>query len=228
METHIPFFTVQDDIFCIGDPIALYRSGKCMDVKMMAGNTGSEFPNTIEVRDEDALKVEALRLFGAKADEFLALPEMHERNESGYGSVSGIECTVRGVLEDRAKNGKGGYVYCFDPDIPGWDNPGTFHSSDLWFWFETLAKCWRPFIGRHYDLARQMCDYFCNFVKTLDPNGKDLNGEDLPKWDVYSGENPCVMRFTGNGAVPEQKELSPLKEFCKERIMERMRRISII
>ena len=48
--------------------------------------------------------------------------------------------------------------------MPGWDNPGTFHSSDLWFWFETLAKCWRPFTGRHYDLARQMCE--CGLKKT--------------------------------------------------------------
>ena len=58
------------------------------------------------------------------------------------------------------------YYYCFGADIPGWDNPGTFHSVDLWFFFETLAKCWRPFTGKHYDLARQMCDYWCNFIKS--------------------------------------------------------------
>ena len=38
------------------------------------------------------------------------------------------------------------YLYRFNPDIPG-DNAGSFHSSDLWFVFETLAKCWRPFRG---------------------------------------------------------------------------------
>ena len=144
MESHVPFFTVQDDLFCVGDPIALYRKGYC---------------------------------------------------------------------------------YCFTPDMPGWDNPGTFHSSDLWFWFETLAKCWRPFTGRHYDLARQMCDYFCNFIKTGDPNGKDLCGLDLPRWETWSEEKPCTMMFLRDGAAPTTEPLTPFKRFICARIMDRMRKI---
>ena len=228
MESHVPFFTVQDDRFCIGDPIALYRAGKCVDTVMMAGNTGSEFLNTIDAADEAGLKAEAERLFGDKADTFLAIPESRQKTEGlGYAAASGIECTVKGTLSDIAKSGRKGYVYCFDPDIPGWDDPGTFHSSDLWFWFETLAKCWRPFVGRHYDLARQMCDYFCNFIKTGNPNGKDLNGETLPKWGAWTEETPCTMTFTGSGAKPVTEALPPLKAFLKERIMDRMRSIRV-
>ena len=228
MESHVPFFTVQDDRFCIGDPIALYRAGKCVDTVMMAGNTGSEFLNTIDAADEVGLKAEAERLFGDKADTFLAIPESRQKTEDlGYAAASGIECTVKGTLSDIAKSGRKGYVYCFDPDIPGWDDPGTFHSSDLWFWFETLAKCWRPFVGRHYDLARQMCDYFCNFIKTSNPNGKDLNGETLPKWSAWTEETPCTMTFTGSGAKPVTEALPPLKAFLKERIMDRMRSIRV-
>lgn len=228
MESHVPFFTVQDDRFCIGDPIALYRAGKCVDTVMMAGNTGSEFLNTIDAADEAGLKAEAERLFGDKADTFLAIPESRQKTEDlGYAAASGIECTVKGTISDIAKTGRKGYVYCFDPDIPGWDDPGTFHSSDLWFWFETLAKCWRPFVGRHYDLARQMCDYFCNFIKTSNPNGKDLNGETLPKWGAWTEETPCTMTFTGSGAKPVTEALPPLKAFLKERIMDRMRSIRV-
>ena len=226
MTSHAPFFTVQDDLFCIGDPIALYRAGKCMDVTMMAGNTSTEFLNVIDAQDEAGLESEAKRIFGDKAGEFLAIPESREKIEGfGYAPVSGIECTVKGVLADVAKSGKKGYCYCFDPDIPGWDNPGTFHSSDLWFWFETLAKCWRPFVGRHYDLARQMCDYFCNFIKTGDPNGKDLNGEELPKWEGWLEETPCSMVFTADGAKPVTEALPPLKAFMKDRIIDRMKTI---
>ena len=228
MESHVPFFTVQDDLFCIGDPIALYKAGKCTDVTMMAGYTSEEFPNAIDVKDETELKTETERLFGDRAGAFLDLPETHLKSEKlGYAAVSGIECTVKGVLGETARNGKKGYCYCFDPDIPGWDNPGTFHSSDLWFWFETLAKCWRPFVGRHYDLARQMCDYFSNFIRTQNPNGTDLNGETLPKWDVWSDDRPCTMVFTANGSVPVQEALPPFKEFLKDRIMDRMRNIPV-
>jgi para-nitrobenzyl esterase len=162
-------------------------------------------------------------LFGKKAAEFLQTPESRKTLPGqGYAPVSGIDCTVKGVLSDKAAQGKGGYCYCFDPDIPGWDNPGTFHSSDLWFWFETLAKCWRPFTGRHYDLARQMCDYFCNFIRSGNPNGKDLNGEELPQWDKWSAENPCTMRFTGEGAKAEHKSQTDFGKFITARILERM------
>ena len=224
MESHMPFFTVQDDIFCVGDPIVLYREGKCADVVMLCGNTGGEFLNAIDAKNEKELEAEARRIFGEKADAFLALPESREKTAgTGYAAASGIECTVKGLLKDVAESGRKGWCYVFDPDIPGKDDPGTFHSSDLWFWFETLAKCWRPFTGRHYDLARQMCDYFCNFIKTGDPNGKDLNGERLPRWERWTEETPCTMRFLKNGAVPLTEPLSPLKQFLSDRIMERMR-----
>ncbi len=224
MESHVPFFTVQDDLFCTGDPIGLYREGKCVDVAMLCGNTGGEFLNAIDAKDETELEAEARRIFGEKADAFLAIPESRVKTEGvGYGAASGIECTAKGLLTDVAKSGRKGWCYCFDPDMPGWDNPGTFHSSDLWFWFETLAKCWRPFVGRHYDLARQMCDYFCNFIKTGDPNGKDLNGETLPRWERWTEETPCTMRFLADGAQPETAPLPPLKQFLSDRIMERMR-----
>lgn len=226
MENHIPFFTVQDDLFCVGDPIALYREGKCIDVAMMAGNTGGEFLNAIDAKDEKELEAEARRLFGEKAESFLAIPESREKKDGlGFAPVSGIECTVKGLLKDVAKSGRRGWCYLFDPDMPGWDNPGTFHSSDLWFWFETLAKCWRPFVGRHYDLARQMCDYFCNFIKAGDPNGKDLNGENLPRWESWTEGTPCTMHFLRDGAKPVTELLPPLKAFLSDRIMERMKGI---
>ena len=91
--------------------------------------------------------------------------------------------------------------YRFVPDIPGDDHPGTFHSVDLWFFFETLAKDNRPFEGRHYDLARQMCDYWANFIKTGDPNGYDINGNKLPEWRPYTDADRAEMEFTPDGAV---------------------------
>ena len=227
MQGHIPFFTVQDDLFCTGDPIALYVKGDCVPVTMMAGNTGSEFPNSIPADSEEALAAEAKRLFGEKADEFLALPGAREKKEGlGYGAASGIECTVKGVFSAVAESGRKGYCYCFDPEMPGWDHPGTFHSSDLWFFFETLAKCWRPFTGKYYDLARQMCDYFCNFIRSGDPNGNDLFGEALPAWASWSRETPCTMKFLTDGATPVSEGLPPLKQFLSDRIMERIQKIA--
>ena len=120
MEGHVPFFTVQDDLFCTGDPIALYRKGDCVDVIMMAGNTADEFLNTVEAKDAAELKQAAERLFGEEAETFLSFPETKKSIPGqGFAPVSGIECTVKGLLADVAKNGKKGYCYCFSPDIPG-------------------------------------------------------------------------------------------------------------
>ena len=224
MENHVPFFTVRDDRFCFGDPIALYREGKCVDAAMMAGCTGDEFPSAIDAPDEQGLQREAARIFGDRAQEFLALPESRKHTEGlGFARVNGIECTVKGLLTDIAKAGRKGWCYRFDPDMPGWDHPGTFHSSDLWFWFETLGKCWRPFVGRHYDLARQMCDYYCNFIRTGDPNGQDRNGETLPMWGAWSEETPCTMLFLKDGACPVTEPMPPFERFLSDRIMERIR-----
>jgi para-nitrobenzyl esterase len=197
MESHIPFFTVQDDLFCVGDPIVLYLEGKCVDVAMLAGNTGDEFPNAVDAKDEEELETKARKLFGEKADAFLAIPESRERTEGvGYASANGIECTVKGVLKETAKSGRKGWCYVFDPDIPGWDHPGTFHSSDLWFWFETLSMCHRPFRGKHYELARRMSNYLAGFVKYHKPCGNDDDGSKMADWKCAVQGSLNIMRFT--------------------------------
>ncbi|WP_081674289.1 carboxylesterase family protein [Butyrivibrio sp. VCD2006] len=120
---------------------------------------------------------------------------------------SSVEMSVKTVFLEAEKNNRNQnhYYYRFDPDMPGDDTPGTFHSVDLWFFFESLGKCWRPFKGRHFDLARQMCDMFANFIKTGDPNGKGWDGQDLPLWEPYTNENRAEMQFDGRGAVPQKE-----------------------
>jgi len=102
-----------------------------------------------------------------------------------FNGHSPIKTAIEMYLEATKANGAKvpTYTYLFDVDIPGWDNPGKFHSVDLWFWFETLAKCWRPFTGKHYDAARKICNYLCNFVKNGDPNGKDCDDTEMAKWE---------------------------------------------
>lgn len=130
--------------------------------------------------------------------------------------VSSIEIGSRRLLECRERAGYAtpAYLYEFGADIPGKDRPGAFHSSDLWFFFETLAKCTRPFMGGHYDLARQMCNYWCNFIKTGDPNGVDADGSRQESWNAYVKKQPHVMWFFDK---PEQRVM-PAKEEVQQYI----------
>lgn len=68
------------------------------------------------------------------------------------------------------------YYYHFDISMPG-DDAGAFHSSDLWFVFSTLGKCWRPFEGWHYDVAHAMTSFWASFAHDGNPEG-----ETLPEW----------------------------------------------
>lgn len=222
--THRRMFTVEDGVFCKGEPLKLLAAGKCVDVPIMAGNTSDEFPNFLRAAKE-SLSEKAEKCFGERAMEFLAFPEVQKETIPGhFAKVSGIECTVKGLFLKKKKNGSkhNYYYYCFDGEIPGSDHPGTFHSVDLWFFFETLAKCWRPFVGRHYDLSRQMCNYWANFIKTGDPNGEDADGSRMPEWKPYSDETPCSMIFGKQGADAVTGEESPFKKFLMECMAERL------
>ena len=136
-------------------------------------------------------------LLGNTSDEFI------------IGGVNTVEKSIKSVIKGaKAAGSKSDFFYYrFDPDIPsdGDKNepyPGTFHSADLWFFFNSISKCRRYYNGRHYDLAKQMCDYFANFIKTGDPNGKDCRDELLPTWLPYTEDSRNEMEFLGNGAQP--------------------------
>ncbi len=220
---HPRFATTQDGVFCVGDPLVRFIKNERAQVPVIAGHTGDEYTCFINAEDAEELKCKAEEYFGDKAEEYLSFKEVTESelNQKGkYGAVKGIECTIKLAFLNNMElnNDSKCYYYRFEPIIPGWDNPGTFHSVDLWFFFETLAKCWRPFDGRHYDLARQMCDYWCNFIKTGNPNGKDLNENDLPLWENFTKEHQCEMKFGMEGAKPEYPGLTPFKEFIMDNV----------
>lgn len=173
---HARFAPCIDNKFIEGDPVAMIMKGDYNDVPLMSGNTEDEFHVNIPKEDFD--------------------------KSGGLKTVNGIESAVKAVFEKTAELGKSPcYYYSFGPDIPGWDNPGTFHSVDLWFFFESINKCWRPMVGRHYDLARKMCNYWAEFIAKGDPNGKDCDGSEMPTWKPYSRQERNEMLFKSEGPV---------------------------
>lgn len=192
--------TVVDHQYCIGNPFDLIVQNKGMKIPMMFGHTSSEFYCAPKADTVEEFHKMAVNLFGEDAEEFLALCKGTSGNIEemiSRASVRIVEYANRiaaGAMET-SKETVPMYYYNFDAEIPGWDNPGTFHSVDLWFFFETLAKCFRPFVGKHYDLARQMCNYWANFIRSGNPNGKDATGEDMPLWEPYTKAAPYGMVF---------------------------------
>lgn len=215
------WLSVIDHQFCVGDPFERFIKFHREMVPVMLGHTLSEFPTRPIAATLEELEQMASQLFGEDASTFLGLCHSDTNNLEQMlkkASVLMIEHAIRLIVHANSGHPSGGtplYYYNFDAEIPGWDNPGTFHSVDLWFFFETLAKCWRPFVGKHYDLARHMCNYLCNFIATGNPNGADSTGVIMPHWAPCTADEPYGMLFADEVQFVKEKP-SPLMEFLVE------------
>ena len=193
---------------------------------VMLGQTSTEFTALPMADSEETLTAYAKEQFGDDAEEFLSFFTHPATKESiaKEGLQHAIGFAIRAASQCNADKGVAQklYAYNFDAEIPGWDNPGTFHSVDLWFFFETLAKCWRPFTGKHYDLARNMCDYWVNFILTGDPNGVDSQGKMLPLWPELTVDQPAWMAF-GEKAAPQRWEADKLEAFLLKQYMKNIK-----
>ena len=170
--------------------------GNVADVPIIIGNTNGE--GRPAPADEDKAIEWVKANFGEYADEYIEICRRKAEKEgttlSKALSVNQNEVGAQIFADILARQGRSVYYYVFGPEMPG-DNAGAFHSSDLWFEFETLMKCWRPFTAKHYDLARKMCNYWTNFAKTGDPNGNDADGTPMPEWKPYDAARPCNIGF---------------------------------
>lgn len=104
-----------------------------------------------------------------------------------------------------AMNDRKTYMWFFDRQLPG-DDVGAWHSSDLWYWFGTLGKSWRPMEKRDYDLSKEMVSYLMNFVRTGNPNG-----EGLEEWKAVDPASNALMRFGEKPAHMDEVDPASLK-----------------
>lgn len=209
---------VIDGTFQLGHFSEMILKNKRHMVPLLMTNTSSESWEMPQVQTMAELETLAKERFGHRSGEFLSAVQGENLAQTlENAKFCPMELGMRLYFEATAAEHPElqNYSAVFDGDIPGWDHPGTFHSSDLWFVFESLASCWRPFTGRHYDLARQMCSYVSNFIKTGDPNGKDVDGSALPEWKSYS---TCKgqMRYATPCKQLDDLSVSPVMRFLTD------------
>ena len=217
LESRMMFWPIVDGKFLTAVQDECIRNNTLNNVPLMTGNTNNEFMVGPASDDEAEIEKWVREAFADKADEYL---DICRRQAAKTGeslrkavTVGSFEVPVRVALDYLAEQGRDLHYYVFGPTIPG-DDAGAFHSSDLWFEFETLMKCWRPFDGHHFDVARKMCNYWTNFAKTGDPNGNDADGTQMPVWEKYTTENKNFM-FFGDEVGMNTKEPSEKDEFLK-------------
>lgn len=108
------------------------------------------------------------------------------------------------LLAKKQKGHADTYSYYFCRQLPG-DNLGAWHSSDLWYTYGALDKCWRPFTVEDRELSDTMMEYFVNFIRTGNPNGGTL-----PEWPSYKGNRKAFMHFDIGECKAKKPKLSQI------------------
>jgi para-nitrobenzyl esterase len=93
----------------------------------------------------------------------------------------------------RAKTGKTAvYTYLFTHVMPGpaRDRYLAFHSSELPYVFNNLNQSSRPWTQEDRKIAEAVSDYWVNFIRTGDPNGKGL-----PEWPAFREGSATIMEL---------------------------------
>jgi len=191
--------TKLEDAELMGESIAKFYG--CKNIEEMRAVPANELGD-FENRTSDFMKAEnKMPNLSPIVDGYLLKESFSEATING--TLADIPYIIGGTIEDMrgnskpvadfclAREEKGGkaYAYQFARPLPG-DSAGAFHSSELWFIFHTLDRCWRPFTEGDKALSEYMVDCWTNFSKSGDPNGTN---EKI--WKPYAKDNLQFMLF---------------------------------
>lgn len=193
-----------------------YQSKKHNDVPTLTGwvtGDGSFFGNTNMTKEsyEQGLKRQypekyeaLLQLFPAKTDAEAQQAESKRRRLT-FGAVPAVLWAQY--------NSSPSYVYEFDhvpAEKPNFPDFGAFHTADVPFALGTLDTWQRPWRAVDRQMEKMMSRYWINFIKTGNPNGKNLAA-----WPKYEPRNKTIMKLVpAAGMQPGlyQQELSLLSQ----------------
>lgn len=206
------FAHIIDGYFLTEKPEATFAAGKQMDVALMAGWTSAEVgyqgvlgnhPPTLSIF-KDAVQT----LYPDNAGRILAAYPATTDDEAKLAATQlasdrFIAYSTWKIIDMHSKSGKKNvYRYLFSQKRPDTTQVliGAPHASDIEYSLGNLplikAFKWTP---ADYKASQITQDYFANFIKTGNPNGKGL-----PVWnEVKSGKPPIQVLFAETMAKPD-------------------------
>lgn len=130
--------------------------------------------------------VDLLTFYPASNDTEAAISQRHLSRDESFGA--GVYFWA---ITQLAHGRSPVYLYNFNRQIPG-DTPetqfGAFHTGEVPYAYNNLAKVKRPYQAIDNQIAQYMSSYWVNFVKTGNPNG-----EGLPIWPRFQSDNSLIQ-----------------------------------
>jgi len=213
------FHPYDDGIWQPKDTEAAVAHGEIHDVELMMGSVEDDwglfcgdaqnmeqYHTVVESFGDDAEEYD--RIFDVKSP--ADLPRFTQKIRA-FNRVVPLAWAEKYAVDGR----KPIYTYFFDRKMPG-DTAGAFHSSELWYVFGTLNRCWRsPFLcGGDYAISLAMSAYWANFARSGDPNG-----DGLPTWEPYLENAHKTMYLNEREIVCEAMDDDPfLREIMEIQI----------
>jgi para-nitrobenzyl esterase len=193
------------DGYFLPDSVAtIFADGKQAKVPLLAGWNADEMNYRMLLRNLPPttanLGVRMREQYGADADKVLKLypadtDDQAKRAAQDLASDQFIAYGTWKWIEIQAAARQPVWRYRFDQASAKDSSIGAVHASEIPFVFQTLKSQDQPWRQEDFKLSTLMGDYWTNFAKTGNPNGKGL-----PEWPAYSAGRK-VMHLAGTPNV---------------------------
>lgn len=191
----------------------IFVDGKENDVPVLTGwNADESF--VAGFKSKEQFKEQALAQYGADAPTFLkyfpainaeqAIRSQVKLSRDMIFAASGFKWAIVQSSKGKAPI----YVYYFSrklPATPDFVKYGAFHTGEVAYVMDNLKFLHRPWEAADHQLAAAMSNYWINFIKFGNPNGKGL-----PVWPKFNTKTYTAMVFdkkVAAGQVPDKDEL---------------------
>ncbi|MHA4739845.1 carboxylesterase/lipase family protein [Dyadobacter sp. MSC1_007] len=191
---------------------AIYNAGKQNPVTLLTGWNEDEGLSGGNAKNAEAYRAQAETQYGGQAQEFLKFYPGQTDEQAAISQNKLSRDMSFGVqnyswAQAHSRQGKKAFVYRFTRKLPAtgtYAHYGAFHTGEVAYAYDNLRFIdhqLRPLNATDDKLATTMSNYWVNFVKTGDPNGKGL-----PVWPIYDTNAPKIM------LLGDQSEAAPLTD----------------
>lgn len=207
------------DSYVLPESVAqIFAEGKENDVPLLTGwNEDDAFVG--KLKNAEDYKKQIHDQYGNNSNLFLSLYPARTDEEAATSQIRINRDQIFGVqnytwANVQSKKGRSKvYVYRFTRRLPAsadFAKYGAFHTGEVAYAYDNLKFLNRPWQPIDQELATIMCNYWTNFAKTGNPNGKGL-----PEWPVYNPRDSQIMILSEKpkaGQLPDKAALDYMVE----------------